>query len=159
MTTLHQQATAIHAVPVQWLERGFRLLIMRELQTDAKPPAFACIEQHLLRAPQRLTRHGIFFAGTFRPEIMAWLSEQLGRPSIRENDGQARRNALWPDLMWHSESREWPEGLRTIEWFVDVIFPEGANWTVFRQRWLSRLQGKHEEQALDACSGIDGRGT
>ena len=77
MMTSQDEATAVHAVPAQWLECGFRLLILRELRTENEPPAFAWIEQHLLRTPQRLTRHGLFFGMAFRPEIMAWLSEHL----------------------------------------------------------------------------------
>jgi hypothetical protein len=72
---------------------------------------------------------------------MAWLIEHLGRPSVRDNDdGSARRNASWPELAWHRENRDWPEGLRTTEWFVDVIFPIEVHWTVFRQHWLDRLR-------------------
>jgi len=29
MMTLQPEATAIHAIPAQWLERGFRLLVLR----------------------------------------------------------------------------------------------------------------------------------
>ena len=150
MTTLHQEASAIHAVPAQWLERGFRLLVLRELHTETTPPAFAWIEQQLMRTPERLSRHGLFFGNTFRPEVMAWLIEHLGRPSVRDKeDGPARRNASWPDLAWHRENRDWPEGLRTTEWFVDVIFPMEAHWTVFRQHWLDRLLGGLHSGAAD----------
>lgn len=149
MTRLHQEthrdANCIHAVPAQWLERGFRLLTLRELHAEATPPAFAWIEQRLLRTPERLGRHGLYFGNAFRPEIMAWLIAHLGRPSVRDNDdGPARRNTSWPELAWHSETREWPEGFRTTEWFVDVTFPEEAHWTVFRQHWLDRLLGRNE---------------
>jgi hypothetical protein len=65
--TSQQEATSVHAVPAQWLERGFRLLILRELHTEKEPPAFAWIEQRLLRTPQRLTRHGLFLEGPFCP--------------------------------------------------------------------------------------------
>src|SRR5271170_4473455 len=88
MMTSRDEATAVHAVPAQWLECGFRLLVLRELRAENEPPAFAWIEQHLLRTPQRLTRHGLFFGLAFRPEIMAWLSEHLGRPSLA-------RGLLW----------------------------------------------------------------
>ena len=128
--------------PAQWLERGFRLLTFRELHTGKEPPAFAWIEQHFLRAPQRLSRHGLYFASAFLPEIMAWLSEYLGRPSLREANGKPYRNALWPVLSWHSEHRLWPGGGRTIEWFVDVIFQDEASWTAFQQRWHDRPDGQ-----------------
>jgi len=52
---------------------------------------------------------------------MAWLSEHLGRPSLRESTGQPYRNSLWPILTWHGEERLWPDGIHTIEWFVDVV--------------------------------------
>ena len=122
MMTSQDEATAVHAVPAQWLECGFRLLILRELRTENEPPAFAWIEQHLLRTPQRLTRHGLFFGMAFRPEIMAWLSEHLGRPSLREGTGKPSRNPLWPNSGWYGEPRLWPGDIHTIEWFVDVAF-------------------------------------
>jgi hypothetical protein len=157
-TAAHAVPEQIHAVPAQWLERGFRLLILRELHTEARPPAFAWIEQQLMRTPERLSRHGLYFGNTFRPEVMAALIEQLGRPSIRENDDSpARRNASWPDLAWHSENREWPEGFRTTEWFVDVIFPVEADWTVFQRHWLNRLLGKNDSAPSSAPLAEDGR--
>ncbi|MBO0751538.1 MAG: hypothetical protein J2P53_05480 [Bradyrhizobiaceae bacterium] len=154
MTTLHQEVSDIHAVPAQWLERGFRLLTLRELHNDTTPPAFAFIEQQLLRTPERRGRHGLYFGNTFRPEVMAWLVEHLGRPSRRErDDSPARRNASWPQLSWCSESRQWPEGQRTTEWFVDVVFPVEAHWTVFRRHWLDRLLGKVDPSAaMDQAS-------
>jgi hypothetical protein len=145
MLTSQDEATAVHAVPARWLECGFRLLVLRELRTENEPPAFAWIEQHLLRTPQRLTRHGLFFGLAFRPEIMAWLSEHLGRPSLREGTGKPHRNSRWPISAWHSEPRLWPGGTQTIEWFVDVVFQDQASWTAFRQRWHGRLMGKVDE--------------
>jgi hypothetical protein len=142
---MHAVPEQIHAVPAQWLRSGFRLLILRELHTEGKPPGFAWIDQQLVRTPERLSRHGLYFGNTFRPEVMAWVIEHLGRPSVRDDDdGPARRNASWPDLAWHSEIRDWPEGLRTTEWFVDVVFPVEAHWTAFQQRWLNRLLGKSD---------------
>jgi hypothetical protein len=138
----HLDANCIHAVPAQWLERGFRLLVLRELRADAAPPAFAWIGQLLLRTPERLSRHGLYFGNAFRPEIMTWLIEHLGRPSVRDSeDSPARRNPSWPGLAWHQENRDWPDGLHTTEWFVDVTFPEEAHWTAFRQHWRDRLLG------------------
>ncbi len=162
MTDLHHGDAAthvtpddIHALPAQWLERGFRLLMLRQLHAGTTPPAFARIEQRLLRTPERLSRHGLYFACTFRPEIMTWLSEHLGRPSVRQGeDGSARRNASWPDLKWHGESREWMEGHRTTEWFVDVIFPIETHWTLFQQRWLNRLMGRDEGERSNALPGV-----
>ncbi len=148
--TLQPESACVRAVPSQWFAQGFRLLTLREFRNVAAPPAFAWIEQRLLRAPQRLGRHGLFFANTFRPEIMAWLSQQLGRPSIRTDAGQAHRNALWPAMAWHCEDRVWPDGARTVEWFVDVMFPLQASWTAFQQQWRARLIGEDEDIALGA---------
>ena len=140
--TLHQEVTAIDAVPAQAIERGFRLLILRQFDGEAAPPAFAFIEQHLLRTPERRSRHGLSFAPAFLPEIVGWLSNHLGRPSLHESTGRPYRNPLWPILTWHREDRLWPGGTRTIEWFVDVIFRDEAAWTAFQQRWHGRLMGK-----------------
>lgn len=134
-------ATAIHAVPAERLDRGFRLLVLRQYHVERAPPAFAWIDQRLLRTPPRLSRHGLFFANTFRPEIVAWLSEQLGRPSLRDATGRAHRNPRWPTMRWHSQDRSWPDGTRTIEWFVDVGFQDVASWTAFQRRWHEQLGG------------------
>lgn len=145
--TLQPQSACVDAVPSQWLAQGFRLLTLREFRDAAAPPAFAWIEQRLLRAPQRLGRHGLFFANTFRPEIMTWLSRQLGRPSIRTDAGRAHRNRLWPAMTWHHEDRVWPDGARTVEWFVDVTFPHQRSWTAFQLQWRARLMGEDEDTA------------
>lgn len=139
------EATAIHAVPAQWRERGFRLLVLRELLSDHEPPAFALIAQRLLRRPQRLTRHGLFFGRAFAPDVMAWLTDQLGRPAQHDEAGKPIRNARWPVSTWHREPRLWPGGGRSVEWFVDVAFPDDASWAAFRQRWDARLMGEETE--------------
>lgn len=147
MTATPPPASAcIQAVPAQALAQGFRLLTLREFRNHAAPPSFAWIEQRLLRAPQRLGRHGVFFANTFRPEIMDWLSRQLGRPSVRGDAGTAERNALWPTMTWHAQDRAWPDGTRTVEWFVDVVFPQPASWTAFEQRWRGRLMAADDDE-------------
>jgi hypothetical protein len=138
------EAAAIQAVPAQYLERGFRVLVLREHHTDEEPPAFAWMEQRLLRTPQRLTRHGIYFGRAFLPEITAWLIEHVGRPSLREGSEKPYRNSLWPVSTWHSEPRLWPDGTRTTEWFVDITFRDRASWIAFRERWHDRLMGDVE---------------
>lgn len=153
------ESTRIQAVPAQWLAQGFRLLTLREFRNVAAPPSFAWIEQHLLRTPQRLGRHGLFFANTFRPEVMAWLSQQLGRPSVKDNTGQAQRNALWPAMAWHGEDRAWQDGARTVEWFVDVTFPHETSWAAFQQRWRARLMGEDEDMPSTAGSDDVSAGT
>jgi hypothetical protein len=150
---LQPEANCVHAVPSQRLAQGFRLLTLREFRNETAPPAFAWIEQRLLRTPQRLGRHGLFFANTFRPEIMAWLSERLGRPSVRADAGPAQRNALWPGMAWHAEDRVWPDGARTVEWFVDVIFPQQEAWSAFQQQWRARLMG--EDEAIESRASAD----
>lgn len=141
------ESASVQAVPARPLEQGFRLLTLREFRNIGGPPAFALIEQRLLRAPHRPGRHGLFFANTFRPEIMAWLSQQLGRPSIRADTGQVHRNARWPAMTWHGEDRAWPDGARTVEWFADVTFPDETSWIAFQQQWHTRLMGEDDEAA------------
>lgn len=136
---LPQQVAAIHAVPAQVLSCGFRLLILREIRTEKDPPAFAWIEQNLFRTPQRLSRHGLSFANAFLPEIVTWLSETLGRPTLHASTGEPCRNPHWPVLTWRGENRLWPQDVKTVEWFVDVIFYDDASWSAFRQRWRDRL--------------------
>lgn len=151
MTGAHQNAASIEAVPTQALERGFRLLILRQLPSEMEPPAFALITQHLFRSPQRVSRHGLYFANAFLPEIMSWLTELLGRLSVHD-DGKACRNKRWPNARWHSEDRLWPNGAHTVEWFVDVLFPEDAAWAAFQRRWRHRLKGEIEPQDQDSDS-------
>jgi hypothetical protein len=145
VTVAPDGATAIHAVPAQWLVRGFRLLVLRELVSDHEPPAFALIAQRLLRRPQRLTRHGLFFGRAFVPEVMAWLVDELGRAAFRDDTGKPVRNARWPVSTWHREPRFWPAGVRSVEWFVDVVFQDDASWAAFRERWHARLMGETDE--------------
>ncbi len=137
----HSQATVVHAVPAEWLDRGFQLLVLRQYHVEGTPPAFAWIDQRLLRTPQRLSRHGLFFANTFLPEVVAWLSEQLGRPSLRDATGRSQRNPRWPTMRWHGKNRSWPDGTCTTEWFVDVGFQDVASWIAFQRRWQERLSG------------------
>jgi hypothetical protein len=134
-STQHQDPTAIHAVPTQDSPQGLRLLVLRQFQEPGTPPAFAFIDQHLLRTPGRSTRHGLFFAPAFRVETMDWLIARLGRPSLRSGNGPAARNPRWPVLNWTSAARHWPDGTRTIEWTIDIAFPEADFAAAFRDRW------------------------
>lgn len=140
----HAEPIAIHAVPAELSERGFRLLALREFLAEDAPPAFALIEQHLLRAPQRLNRHGVSFALTFRPEIIAALSQAIGRPSQRDEEGRAIRNAHWPQFGWSPRPTLWPDGTRTRDWWAEISFPLPATWAVFQSRWAERLAGRIE---------------
>ena len=146
MTAGADEATAIHAVPPQWQQRGFRLLVLRELLCENEPPAFAFIAQCLLRMPQRLTRHGLYFGRAFAPDVMAWLIENnsAGRRDTTK-PANPIRNPRWPVSAWHRESRQWPGGLRSVEWFVDVTFQDDASWTAFRARWHGKLMGESDE--------------
>ncbi len=138
----------VRAVRSHWLAQGFRLLTLREFRNGRAPASFAWIEQRILRTPQRLGRHGVFFANTFRPEVMAWLSETLGRPSLRADAATAQRNARWPAMVWHGEDRIWPDEVRTVEWFVDVTFPQPNSWTAFQHHWRARLMAEDDSLAL-----------
>ncbi|WP_213773721.1 hypothetical protein [Bradyrhizobium sp. dw_78] len=160
---LHPQATTIRAVPAIWLDCGFRLLVLRQFHVESAPPAFAWIEQRLLRAPQRLGRHGLSFANTFLPEVMAWLGDGLGRPSLHDRTGRTHRNPRWPVLKWHGEDRAWPDGTHTTEWFVDVSFQDENSWSAFRQRWYEQLtsrrpdEGKHTSPKAAPKSQTNGQ--
>jgi hypothetical protein len=141
MTALiHGSATAIHPLPATLLARGFRLLMLRQFQGEAAPPSFARIAQEIFRDPERPSRHGLAFGCAFRPEIVAWLTDRLGRPSCHDDSGRARRNPRWPSVCWRSENdRCWPDGTRTIEWSVEVIFDDEQSWRDFRECWQHRL--------------------
>ena len=136
-----EEATAVQAVPAQRIARGFRLLVLREIRTEKAPPAFAFIEQRLLRSPDRRNRHGVSFATAFLPDVVAWLSGHFGRPSLREGEGPPHRNALWPTLQWYRESRLWTDGTNSIEWFAEIMFRDETSASAFEQRWDDRLKG------------------
>jgi hypothetical protein len=143
----HQEATAIYAVPAERIGRGFRLLLMREFRAGDAPPAFAVIEQQILRSPERRNRHGVSFATAFLPEIMDWLITELGRPAQRQEGAEARRNPRWPAMSWHPQTHTWPDGLQTIEWYVDIAFADEASCAAFERRWQGRLRAESEEAA------------
>jgi hypothetical protein len=132
--------TAIHAVPATLGACGFRQLMIRQFNAGAVPPAFAVIDQRLMRNPQRLGRHGVSFAATFLPEIMSWLIDHLGRPSLHDASGRAFRNPRWPVVCWHDEERLWPSGAVTVEWSADVAFQDASSWMAFQTRWHHLLQ-------------------
>jgi len=155
----HLEATAIHAIPAEEIANGFRLLVMREFQSNAAPSAFAMIEQHLLRSPQRQNRHGLSFACAFRPEIVAWLSDYLGRPSSRDGEGRLMRNPRWPVLQWRWEDCCWPDGVATIEWFAEVVFRDEPCWRAFRQCWSRRLAGTIEGEGDPVSTIAPGAGS
>jgi hypothetical protein len=145
MTAAPAKATDIHAVPARWRERGFCLLVLRELLADHEPPAFAFIEQRLLRPPHRLTRHGVFFGRAFVPDVTVWLVNELGRAALHDDAGKPLHNPRWPVSTWHREPRLWPNGVRSVEWFIDVAFPDNASWAAFRERWHARLTAESED--------------
>lgn len=138
----HEQAGDIRAVPAQILDRGFRLLVLREFRETDKPPSLAVIRQSVLRDVHRIERHGVFFGCAFLPDIMQWLCELLGRPSLHPPDypaSPAYRNPAWPSFRWRQENRLWNDGVQTIEWHVDVIFADEASFEAFMARWRDRL--------------------
>lgn len=138
----HEQAGDVRAVPAHILDRGFRLLVLREFRESDRPPSLALIQQNVLRDVHRIERHGIFFSCTFLPDIMQWLSELLGLPSLRPPDypaSPAYRNPAWPSFLWRQENRLWDSGVQTVEWQVDVIFTDQASCDAFLARWRDRL--------------------
>lgn len=154
-SALMQDAACINALPALWLPHGFRLLVLRQFHKQNEPPAFAWIGQRLLRTPERLSRHGLFFGNAFRPEIMTWLTERFGRPSVRENN-KAHRNLYWPTVSWICEERLWPDDVRTTEWFVDVVFSDEESSNAFRERWRERLLGRYDADAVESASASSG---
>jgi len=143
----HALATAIGAVPAVEAEDGFLLLMLREFRQADAPPAFALMQQHLLRDAHRMGRHGVSFHLTFRPEVMAFLSTIVGRPALHDAEGKAQRNPAWPFLAWRSGPRDWPSGEHTVEWWAKVSFPHAAAWHAFRARYAERLAGRLEAGA------------
>lgn len=157
MEPSHAEATAVHALPAEIFDGGFRLLLLRQFDEDGAPPAFAFIDQFFMRAPQRISRHGVGFAAAFLPEIVAWLSARLGRPSLRDEDQKPFRNPRWPQHIWRAEARVWPDGTRSIEWSVEVIFRDLSVWPAFEKDWRARLQGRIEgrvENSDDGAAGV-----
>jgi hypothetical protein len=138
----HEEAGDIRAVPAQILDCGFRLLVLREFRQTDQPPSLAWIQQSILRDVHRIQRHGIFFGCTFLPEIMQWLNELLGRPSLHPADypaSRAYRNPAWPILLWHHEDRSWNGDIQTVEWYADITFVDRASFDAFMMRWHDRL--------------------
>jgi len=118
--------------------------MLREFRLPDQPPSIAWIQQYVLRDAHRIQRHGIFFGSTFLPEIMQWVSELLGRPSLHPDDypvSPAFRNPAWPVFSWHKEKRLWPDGNETTEWFADITFADEASLAAFTARWSERLKG------------------
>lgn len=140
----HKEPTEIHAIPAEHRPQGVRILALRQFRDAGAPPAFAVIDQHILRKPVRNIPQGVFFAATFRPEVMDWLIAQLGNPSLRDKAGAPARNPRWPALTWQSEEELWPDGIGTIEWYVDIAFDEDRIAAQFRQQWRERLEGRME---------------
>jgi hypothetical protein len=154
----HETAGDVRAVPARILERGFRLLVLREFRETDQPPSLAWIQQYVLRDVHRIQRHGIFFGCTFLPDIMQWLSETLGRPSLHPADypaSPAYRNPAWPSFLWHQENRIWNAEIQTVEWHADVIFVDQASFDAFMARWHDRLSGT----AAEGGGGGGGSGT
>jgi hypothetical protein len=149
----HEVAGDVRAVPAQILDCGFRLLVLREFREANQPPSLAWIQQYVLRDVHRVQRHGIFFGSTFLPDIMQWVSELLGRPSLHPADypaSPAYRNPAWPSFAWHQENRVWEADLQTTEWHTDVIFTDQASFHTFMARWQDRLSGFEAETARAA---------
>jgi hypothetical protein len=143
-TAVQESACCVNAVPALPIPMGFRLLALRCFHNDPDPPAFARINQSIFRAPERLSRHGLHFGAAFRPEIMDWLIAHLGRPSSREA-GKPRRNPKWPNIIWRSTERTWPENSHTTEWSIEVVFASEDSADAFREHWRVRLSGGFDD--------------
>jgi hypothetical protein len=141
--TLTLAAGCMNPVPAELHDRGFGLLVLRCFHKEQEPPAFAWIDQRIFRTPERFNRHGLFFGAAFRPEIMSWLIERVGRPSSREDD-KARKNPQWPTIVWRGAERLWPDGAQTTEWRLETTFADDTAWDAFRERWRDRLSGKFD---------------
>lgn len=141
----HAESTAVHALPAEILNQGFSFLLLRQFVMEQGPPVFAFVDQNFVRSPQRLARHGLWFAPAFRPEIVAWLSEKLGRPSLRDGADKPFRNPLWPGLDWRGVEKDWADGARSIEWRIEVDFAASGCWPAFQRDWRDRLRGAAEE--------------
>lgn len=153
----HAGAAAVHAVPATRLDQGFRILVLRELAAaEAGPAGFAVIEQALLRPPPRQIRHGVAFALAFRPEVVAFLSFHLGRPGDRGPDELPRRNPRWPSLSWHRAERAWPDGVRSIEWSADILFPREEDRAAFARQFHAALAGAEPGEGGAAGAGATG---
>jgi hypothetical protein len=138
----HEEPGDVRAVPAQIVERGVRLLVLREFHEVDKPPSLAWIQQKILRDVHRVQRHGIFFGCTFLPDIMQWVSDLLGRPSLHPADypaSPAYRNPAWPSFLWHQENRNWNDAVQTTEWYADIVFLDDAASGAFIARWKERL--------------------
>jgi len=137
---LRDEPGCINAIPAEKTARGFRLLTLRCYHSDSAPPSFAWIDQSVFRAPNRASRHGLHFGLAFRPEVMSWLIDRIGRPSLA---GQCppQRNPEWPTIVWRGADRRWPDDLRTTEWFAEVAFPSQDHAEAFEERWRQRLAG------------------
>jgi len=149
----HENSGDVRAVPAQILERGVRLLVLREFRPADQPPSLAWIQQYILRDVHRVQRHGIFFGCTFLPDIMEWMTSLLGRYSLHPENypaSPAYRNPAWPSFRWHPESHFWDADIQTVEWHADVIFADRASFEAFMVRWQDRLAGR-EQQASHAA--------
>lgn len=135
---------SVDPVPAERIAKGFRLLVLRCYHHECAPPSFACINQQIFRTPERSSRHGLHFGLAFRPEVMSWLIERLGRPSAADQN-RPYRNPQWPTVAWRSVSRYWPDGMYTTEWFAEVMFFSQEHADSFGERWSKRLAGELDE--------------
>lgn len=140
---LHEPG-CINPVPAEKTAWGFRLLALRCYHNDGAPPSFALIDQRIFRAPDRASRHGLHFGLAFRPEIMSWMIDRIGRPSLG-GDRLPRRNPEWPTIVWRGADRQWPDNIRTTEWFAEVTFASQDHAEAFELKWGKRLAGETGE--------------
>jgi hypothetical protein len=138
---LGEEPGCINPVPAEKTARGFRLLTLRCYHNDRAPPSFALIDQRIFRAPDRASRHGLHFGLAFRPEIMSWLIDRIGRPSLA-GERLPQRNPEWPMTVWRGADRLWSDDVRTTEWFAEVAFASRDHAEAFGEKWGKRLAGE-----------------
>lgn len=134
----------VNPAPAEWIAKGFRLLVLRCYHHVCAPPSFACIEQLIFRTPERSSRHGLHFGLAFRPEIVSWLTERFGRPSMADQN-RPYRNPQWPLAKWRSSERNWPGDVLTTEWLAEVTFSTQEHADAFGERWSKRLAGEWDD--------------
>ena len=141
LAALSEEPGCINPVPAEKSALGFRLLMLRFYHHDGAPPSAAFIDQRIFRAPDRASRHGLHFGLAFRAEIMSWLIEQIGRPSLA-GIHPPQRNPEWPTVLWIGADRRWPGEQRTTEWFAEVSFTSQSHAEAFAEKWSKRLAGE-----------------
>ncbi len=141
---MREEPGCVNPVPAEPMRLGFRLLVLRCYANDGAPPSFAWIGQRIFRTPERASRHGLHFGLAFRPDVMSWLTERFGRPSIVDEE-RPRRNPRWPKTSWRCVERHWPEAVITTEWLAETLFASQDDADAFCEEWRKQLAGEFDD--------------